>query len=245
LPPPEVPPLPPAANPPGTLPPDSAVVANDSVPAPPSDTTAPEGRRFGFPAGELSLIAEAGLYNSVAPAGIEINPLSCNAGLGARYTIHPWSRHQLAGEIGFFQSTFSIAQNQPKAAPLFREVVKHERITQWKLRIMIADRLVITRNEEARFDAVEIGMFCDLGVLSTHVAIHSDWNDEQAAYTRNKSRRAGLRYMETMQYGITARIVSGKWSVIANYRLSNMLKAGSHTGDLPKLLLGAAFAFGG
>lgn len=242
LPPVTTPPLPPP--PVVVAPPDSAVAANDSLPVQPADTVANNDRGFDFPEGEFALIAEAGFYNPVYTSGAAIKPFSYNAGASLRYTIHPWSRHKISAECGLFISNLFISQDQHKFSPLFIESYDKERIMQWKSRFMLMDHIYFSRKEDAKFDAVELGVFSDLGLFSTHVAVDYHGNDEKAMLIRSKTRLFGLNYLRTVQYGLTARIANDVWSVFANYRLSNMLKAGPDTGDLPKLLLGATFAFG-
>lgn len=230
-----------------TAPPSDSAVANNP---PPADSV--DGNGFDFPEGEFSLAAELGFYNPVYTSGIEIKPFSYNGGVALRYTIHPWSRHKISGESGLFVSHIFIAQDQHKCDPLFIEDHDNERIMQWKLRFLVMDHMYVLRNESAEFDAVEIGMFSDIGIFSTHVAVDTRGNNENAMLTRNKSRLFGLHYLRRMQCGLTARIANDAWSVFASFRFNSLVKAeprpagfsGSGGGDLPALVLGATFAIG-
>lgn len=218
---------------------DTTVAANDP---PPVDSD--NGNGLNFPEGELSLVIELGFYNPVYTSGAEIKPLSYNGGAALRYTIHPWSRHKLSGEFGLFVSQLFIAQDQHKFYPLFTEDCDKERIMQCKSRFMLMDHIYVSRKEDAKFDAIEIGLFSDLGFFTSHVAVNTHGNDENAMLTRNKSRLFGLHYLRRMQYGLTARVANNVWSVFANYRLNSLVKAGPDGGDLPTLVVGTTFSFG-
>lgn len=247
LPPVEAPPLPPPPTDSVVVvtdpQPDSLIAVVDSLPSLPTDTIV-RSKSFDFPEGEFSLIAEAGFYNPVYTSGAAIKPLSYNAGAALRYTIHPWSRHKISAECGLFISNLFISQDQHKSEPLFMEACDKERIMQWKSRFMLMDQVYFTRKEDAKFDAVQLGIFSDVGLFSTHVAVSYHGNDAKAALTRSKTRLFGLNYLRPMQYGLTARVANDVWSVFANYRFSTMLKANPDGVDLPKLVLGATFAFG-
>lgn len=227
---------PPLPNGHDSLLPDSAIAQNDSVLIP-TDSVASNNARE-FPEGEFSLYTELGFYNSFAGNSYAVKPLSYNAGGGIRYSIHPWSRHKISSDAGIFVSCISIRQDQRKTSPLFSEPHGKERITQLKLRFMLMDHVYITRNATARVDAVELGLFADIGLFSTHVAVDYHGNDDQAAMTRSKTRLYELKYLRTFQYGITLRVSNEKWSVFANYRCSSLLKAGPNGGDLPRLVIG-------
>ncbi len=224
-----------SVNPPA----DTSVAAKDP---PPIDSD--NGNGINFPEGEFSLVTELGFYNPVYTSGVEVKPLSYNGGAALRYTIHPWSRHKLSGEFGLFMSQHFIAQDQHKFYPLFTEACDKERIMQWKSRFMLMDHIYVSRKEDAKFDAVEIGLFSDVGFFSSHVAVTTHGNDENAILTRNKSRLFGLHYLRRMQYGLTARVANNVWSVFANYRLNSLVKAGPNGGDLPTLVVGATFSIG-
>lgn len=224
---------------PQTVPPvapvDSATAKQDTV-APTKDS-----RDFDFPDGEFSLVTELGFYNPVLVDGIEIKPGSYNAGGAMRYTIHPWSRHKLSLEAGLFISQHFIAQDQHKFSPMFTEKHDHERLMQFKTRFMLMDHIYVLRSPIAGIDAVEVGVFSDIGFFSTHVAIDNTGNTKEASLTRNKSRLFGLHYLHSAQSGLTARIANDVWSVFANYRFNKLVKSGPDGGDLPKLVVGATF----
>lgn len=227
---------------PQTVPP---VVPPDSITAK-QDTTSPPGnkRDFDIPEGEFSLVAELGFYNPVLSKGIEIKAGSYNAGGAMRYTIHPWSRHKLSLEAGLFISQHFIAQDQNKYYPMFIEKHDHERILQFKTRFMLMDHLYVLRSPVAKMDAIQLGVFSDIGFFSTHVAIDNTGNTKEASFTRSKSRLFGLHYLQHAQFGLTARIANELWSVFANYRFHSLVKASLHGGDLPRLVVGATFTFG-
>lgn len=234
-------PTPPLVRPSNTAdapPADSTVAAKDPVTVDSSDGS-------GFPEGEFSLVAELGFYNPVYNSGIEIKPFSYNAGCALRYTIHPWSRHKISGEGGLYASGLFIRQHQQKYTLLFETDHDKERMLQFKWRFLLLDHIYVSRKEDAKFDAVEIGLFSETGLFSTHVAVDYHGNDESALLTRSKTRLFGLHYLRTMQCGLTARIANDVWSVFANYRLNSLVKAGPDGGDLPKLVVGTTFAFGG
>jgi hypothetical protein len=221
---------------PPVAPPDS-VVASGQRP----DTTT---RKFDFPEGEFSLVAEFGFYNPVLVDGIEIKAGSYNAGGAMRYTIHPWSRHKLSLEAGLFISQHFIAQDQHKHSPMFIEQHDHERLMQFKTRFMLMDHIYVLRSPVAKMDAIELGVFSDIAFFTTHVAIDNTGNTKEASLTRNKSRLFGLHYLHNAQFGLTARIANDVWSVFANYRFTQLVQASPDGGDLPKLVVGATFAFG-
>lgn len=196
-----------------------------------------------FPEGEFSLVAELGLYNSVAGENYEVRPQSYNAGVGIRYTIHPWSRHKISAEVSAFVSNISIRHSQRKSSPLFPERHGKERIMQWKTRFMIVDHMYITRNASARIDAIEFGLFSDVGFFSTHVAVDYHGNDDKAAMTRSKTRLFGLKYIRTAQFGCTIRVANDLWSAFANYRFNKLIKANTYGVDLPRLVIGVTRTF--
>lgn len=214
---------------------DSATAKQDTI-APPKDS-----RDFNFPDGEFSLVAELGFYNPILVDGIEIKAGSYNAGGAMRYTIHPWSRHKLSLEAGLFISQHFIAQDQHKFSPMFIERHDHERIMQFKTRFMLMDHIYVLRSPIAGIDAIEVGVFSDIGFFSTHVAIDNTGNTKEASFTRNKSRLFGLHYLHNAQSGLTARIANDVWSVFANYRFNKLVKSSPDGGDLPKLVVGATF----
>lgn len=232
---------PPLQRPQGSPAPPIAVV-NDTTPTKPAEPS--EDRGFDFPEGEFSMIAELGFYNPILTEGIAIKPTSYNAGGAMRFTIHPWSRHKFSLEAGLFISQHFIAQNQRKASPLFIEEHDHERLMQFKTRFMLMDHVYVLRSPVAKMDAVELGVFSDLSFFSTHVAIDNTGNTKEASLTRNKSRLFGLHYLHNAQFGMTARIANEVLSVFANYRFTQLVKAAPDGGDLPKLVVGATFAFG-
>lgn len=218
--------------------PDSSTASTDST-APPTDSIA-DKRKFQFPEGEFSFIAELGFYNSASATAIEVKPQSFNAGVGARYTIHPFARHKIAAEGSLFNSSVSIRQDQHKQSPLFVEPHGKERIMQLKARFMLLDHFYITRSDSALIDALEIGLFADAGFFSTHVAVDYHGNDDKAALTRSKTRLYELKYIRTMQYGFTLRIANEKWSAFMNYRFNSLLKTGRGGDDLPKVVVGVS-----
>lgn len=213
---------------------DSSIAAKNPAPVDSSN-------KIEFPEGELSLVAELGFYNPLYISGIEIKPLSFNAGCAFRYTIHPWARHKISGEGGLYASGIFIEQDQHKYNPLFETRHDKERILQFKWRFVFMDHIYFSRKENALFDAVEVGLFSDIGLFSTHVVVDYYGNNESAMLTRSKTRLFGLHYLRTMQCGLTARIANDVWSVFANYRLNSLVKAGPDGGDLPTLVVGATF----
>lgn len=237
--------IPEAPEPPLVRPEYATTTPSDSVVAatpPPSDTADAGG--INFPEGELSMIAELGFYNPVYTTGIEINPFSYNAGASFRYSVRMWPRHKLSADGGVFASHVFIKQDQHKYSPLFTTRHSGERLLQFKARFLLLDHIYCTRKEDAKFDAVEIGVFSDIGLFSTHVAIDNMGHNDAALYTRSKTRLFGLHYLRTAQYGMTVRIANELWSVFANYRFNSLVKADPDGGDLPKLVIGTTFAFG-
>lgn len=222
-----------------SIPADTNVAVNDSLPI--DSLVANEG--FQLPEGEFSLIAELGVYNPVSAHFLAVNPQSYNAGFGVRYTIHPFSRHKISAEGSTFISNISIRQDQRKQYPLFTEEHDKERIMQWKLRFTLLDHMYITRNASAFVDAVEVGVFGDIGIFSTHVAIDQHGRDDKAALTRSKTRLYGLKYIRKSQFGITMRVANDNWSAFVNYRFSTMIKAGTNGRDLPKIVIGITRRF--
>jgi hypothetical protein len=229
---------------PDSVAPDTAVVVNDSV-ALPVDSAVAKKRTLDFPDGDFSLVAELGFCAPASAGGIEIKPFSYNAGISGRYSVHAWARHTISLEAGVFAAHHFIGQEQYKSKPLFGGRRDHERILQLKTRFMLLDHIYINRNPEAKVDAVEFGVFSDLGFFSSHVAIDNSSQGTEALLTRNKTRLFGLHYLRKAQFGLTARIANDVWSVFTNYRFGSLLKAASDDGDLPKLVIGATFAFGG
>jgi hypothetical protein len=216
---------------------DSSVAASIPVKV---DTADHSG--FEFPEGDISLVAELGFYNPVYTTEQKIKPFSYNAGCALRYTIHPWSRHEISGESGIYANGFFLHTDSETEASR-----KKERILQIKSRFLVMDHIYFTRKEDAKFDAIEFGLFSDIGFFSTHVSVDSHGNDDDAMLTRNKSRLFGLHYLHRMQCGLTARIANNVWSVFANYRFNSLVKSvpdGSPNDsqrDLPKLVVGATF----
>ena len=226
----------------------AAVLGQDSL-APATDTSAiaqeppQEDKGFQFPDGEPSLIAEAGLFNSVAENGIELNPQSILIGGGIRYTVNAFSRHKIAGDFGVNMNILNINQEQNKQKPMFSEAHGKERIFMMKSRFMITDHFLITRNVEAKFDAIEIGLFSEINFFTTHVAVDYHGNDNTAALTRSKTRMFGLHYLRNIQFGTTVRIANDKFSVFGNYRLNKLVKGNPNGGDLPALVIGIEMKF--
>ena len=221
-------------------PPDSSVTVNESV----TPDEPKKDRDIHFPEGELSLIAEFGFCNPVYTEGIEIKPGSYNGGVAMRYSIHPWSRHKISGEGGLFLSQHFIQQDHHRFYPMFVEAHDHERVMQIKTRFMLMDHIYINRNPEAKVDAIELGVFSDIGFFSTHVAVNNTVRTKDAAFSRDKSRLFGLHYLRHTQFGMTARIANEVWSVFANFRFTQLVKGSPDGGDLPRLVVGATFAFG-
>jgi hypothetical protein len=97
-----------------------------------------------------------------------------------------------------------------------------------------------------------IGNFLDLGAYSDWAfSVKQKYNiefkeSENSFNSDTQIINKGLRYVERLNYGVTARVGFGKYVVYGSYRLSNLFKpsfsAFNNLGELPRFVAGIQFS---
>ncbi|MGD0711240.1 MAG: hypothetical protein ABR968_08645 [Bacteroidales bacterium] len=80
---------------------------------------------------------------------------------------------------------------------------------------------------------VDIGVFGNWGFLATHFT-----KDKKQNGNIVKTTVSHLSYINSINYGVTARVGFGRYVFFANYRLSDLFKTSYHYSELPRLTVG-------
>lgn len=199
-------------------------------------------RTLHFPDIAFTPVARIGfngfVQESVYP--VQVNSLSWGFGLRMRTPLK--GRTELVGDLNLRTDDFFIGNNRPKAAPLPSTVHNRERIAVNTIGSGLALRLNLREKENKPLQFIDAGGYFGWTYRTANVYIdkHFDPDSPEGRDFRSKTKIKGLPYIESYDYGVTARYGRGHFSVFALWRMSDLLvkEKGSANGDLPRLVIG-------
>ena len=151
---------------------------------------------------------------------------------GVRYKRKLTNLLALGIDLGMNSASYKLKQNDSKIVP--DNVINDKEKIQ--VNSLVSSALLrINAGRRGNF----IGNYLDLGVYGgwnfqkKHKTTNTNANDEKVKVSTSK-----LKYIENFSYGLMARLGISRYSLTANYRLSNIFKSSYAMPELPRLIVG-------
>ena len=153
---------------------------------------------------------------------------------------HKWkiTKHYAFGlDLSYDLTDFRLDQNDRKILP---DSIQHdkEKINFNNLNLELYQRINFGRRGN------DVGNFIDIGGYGSWAfsVKHHTWDDlsptQSSTAESVKSTYSGLKYVNAVNYGLSARIGSGRYVAYGKYRLSDMFDEDFGYPELPRLVLG-------
>ncbi len=169
--------------------------------------------------------------------GAEINMLkSASYGMGYRYKYKLTHIYSLGVDANLLFYNFNLKQDSQKQLP---NTVQHKKeiLETTNFSLELYQRIIIGRAGNMLGLYFDVGGYVSSVLAPTHIykdeIFDSEYNSEKRII-----RQKGLTYFEPFVYGVRTRLGYNKLGVVAEYRLSNLLKEKFEYPKLPDWSVG-------
>ncbi len=141
--------------------------------------------------------------------------------IGYRYKFKICNYYALGADLSF--SGYSYRLKQDTETKLLPDNIVHdrERFEAAGFKMEIYQRFNFGKRGNHIGNYLDLGAFGNLFVYTRHYTM--DKNHESAPHVKRlEIFETGLEYMDNFEYGLSARVGTGMWSVFAKYRLSDL-----------------------
>jgi len=163
--------------------------------------------------------------------------------IGYRYKRRLCNFYAIGFDLSYYRFTYNLKQDSNKILP---NTLQHnkEKLIFNNLSLELYNRFNIGRRGNL------IGKFIDIGVYGNWAyGIKHFYRDELSNANPNNHANIvevtnkNLDYMENINYGLRARVGINRYTISANYRLSNFFKEKYNYPELPRLSIGLQIGF--
>lgn len=164
--------------------------------------------------------------------------------LGFRYKLRLAEHYALGLDLGYNRQTFNFKQRDDKVFPTSGKNDK-ERLILHNLALEAYQRINFGKRGDHLGNYVDLGAFVEWNFDNTLLIKNDNDTANFLGAKKEKLKFKNLNYLEDFNYGVSARVGTGRFALFGRYRLSDMLiaKKVENYPELPRLTTGLQVRF--